>query len=110
MATCALCGRDEDLTRHHLVPRCRHANRRNKRDFAREIVHQTVGLCRPCHKQVHAVLSEKQLEREWNTIPRLLSHPEIARFVDWIRSKPIGFRCTTSATRNRRDRGTYGAR
>lgn len=95
MANCALCGREEELTRHHLIPRTRHSNRRNKRDFDRATVHRTVGLCRPCHKQVHAVLTEKELEREWNTVPKLLQHPEIERFVAWIRGKPRGFRCIT---------------
>ena len=99
---CALCGREEPLTRHHLVPRCRRANRRNKRDFARETVRETAGVCRPCHTQIHAVLTEKQLEREWNTSEKLLSPPEIARFVEWVRTKPAGFRVPTHAARTKR--------
>ena len=48
---CGLCGREpERLTRHHLIPRTRHANRRNKRDFDRDEVQARVAwLCRPCH-------------------------------------------------------------
>ncbi len=93
MAICALCGREEEVTRHHLVPRCRHANKRNKREFDRATVRQTAPFCRPCHRQVHAVLTEKELEREWNTVEKLRAHPEIARFLAWIRAKPTGFRC-----------------
>jgi len=93
-ATCELCGRAvARLTRHHLIPRTRHSNRRNKRDFGRHEVHERVAwLCRPCHDHVHNVFSEKELERHFNTVSRLREHAEIARFVEWIAAKPAGFR------------------
>ena len=92
MPVCAICGRDEVLTRHHLIPRTRHPNKRNKREFPRCLVKATVGICRPCHSQIHAVLTEKELEREWNTVERLRSHPEVAKFAAWIATKPAGFK------------------
>jgi len=55
-------------------------------------MHQVAGICRSCHSQIHLVLSEKDLEREFNTIEKLRGHPEIARFAVWIRAKPNGFR------------------
>jgi hypothetical protein len=93
-AVCAICEREETLTRHHLIPRTRHRNKRNKRDFDRAVVRQVVGICRPCHSQIHEVLSEKQLEREFNTVAKLKQHPEIAKFARWVRMKPRGFRCS----------------
>lgn len=98
---CRICGREETLTKHHLIPRTRHHNRRNKRDFARHTVRETIGLCRPCHSQVHAILTEKELERDWNTIERLNTHPEIRRFGDWISSKPAGFKCPSHAANSK---------
>jgi 5-methylcytosine-specific restriction endonuclease McrA len=92
---CAICGREETLTRHHLIPRTRHANKKNKRDFERMVVKQTIGICRPCHSQIHALLTEKELEREWNTVEKLKSHPELIRFIGWIQKKPRGFVCLT---------------
>jgi len=47
-------------------------------------------LCGACHRQVHRTLTEKELEREYNTVEALLSHPEISRFVRWIERKPHG--------------------
>lgn len=89
--TCELCGRAAiDLTRHHLIPRTRHKNKRNKKTFDRQEIHRTVDLCRPCHRHIHATLDNKTLEREYNTVEALLSHPDIRRFVDWIRKKPQG--------------------
>lgn len=91
---CELCGRPVPrLTRHHLIPRTRHRNRRNKREFDRSEVHERVAwLCRPCHDHVHAVFSEKTLEREYNTLESLRREPEIARFVEWIAARPASFR------------------
>ena len=89
---CAICGREETLTRHHLIPRTRHHNKRNKREFKRATVRQIVGICRSCHSQIHSLLSEKELEREWNTIEKLKTHPGVAKFAEWIATKPRGFK------------------
>ncbi|MFL6583053.1 MAG: hypothetical protein ACJ8KU_00890 [Chthoniobacterales bacterium] len=90
--TCAICGREETLTRHHLIPRTRHHNKRNKREFDRATVKQVVGMCRPCHSQIHALFTEKELEREFNTVERLRMHPELTKFARWIAKKPRGFK------------------
>ncbi|HJT80231.1 MAG TPA: hypothetical protein VJ719_03455 [Chthoniobacterales bacterium] len=54
---------------------------------------KVVGICRPCHSQIHEVLTEKELERDFNTVDKLKRHPEIAKFARWIQGKPRGFRC-----------------
>ena len=88
---CGLCGRVvERRTRHHLIPRSRHTNKRVKTRFTREELHRTVSLCPACHRQVHRTLTEKELERGYNTVEALLSHPEIHGFVRWIEGKPHG--------------------
>ncbi len=90
---CALCGRQERLTRHHLIPRARHGKRRVRRRVDRETLKQAVILvCRPCHDQIHRVLDEHTLEQDYNTAEALLAHPEIRRFAEWIARRPAGFR------------------
>ena len=92
--TCELCGRGGiDITRHHLIPRTRHSNKRNQKLFERDDVRtRLAGLCRPCHGFIHKVLSEKQMELEYNTVDLLRSHPEIGKFVEWVRRRPAGLR------------------
>ena len=86
---CNLCGRAvEVLTRHHLVPRTRHKNKKNKKLFARDEVKKVIWLCQACHENVHAVLTEKELERTFHTIELLAAHPKIAKFTEWIRTRP----------------------
>jgi 5-methylcytosine-specific restriction endonuclease McrA len=88
---CGLCGRLVELrTRHHLIPRSRHANKRVKKSFSREALQRTVPLCGACHRQIHRTLTEKELEREYNTVEALLAHPGISRFVRWVERKPHG--------------------
>lgn len=99
---CAICGREETLTRHHLIPRTRHHNKRNKREFERDVVRQVVGVCRPCHSQIHALLSEKELERDFNTVAQLKAHPGVAKFAAWIATKPRGFKAAVQRTTERK--------
>ncbi|MBD3670420.1 MAG: hypothetical protein HUJ29_06570 [Gammaproteobacteria bacterium] len=91
---CELCGRQmEALTRHHLIPRMRHRNRRTQRQFDRdERTSRILWVCRPCHNHIHAVFSEKELAAQYNTRERLSAHHEIARFINWIANKPPGFK------------------
>ena len=89
MPTCELCGREVSKThRHHLIPKTRHANKRVRQSFSREDLHETIDLCAPCHKTVHAVISEKQLQRKYSTLESLKAHPDIAKFVAWVATRP----------------------
>ncbi len=99
---CAICGREETLTRHHLIPRTRHHNKKNKRDFERPLVRQVVGICRPCHSQIHAFMGEKELERDYNTVAKLKAHPGVAKFAEWIATRPRGFKAAMQRSGSRK--------
>lgn len=92
MDVCELCHRRVDeVTKHHLIPRTRHKNKKNKKDFTRdEVKGRLIHLCRPCHKQVHTVLTNKELERHYNTLEALRMHPEIQAFCAWVAKRPGG--------------------
>jgi glutaredoxin-related protein len=47
-------------------------------------------LCPACHRQIHKTLTEKELEREYNTVEALRSQPDLEKFVRWIEDKPHG--------------------
>jgi len=81
LPVCPLCERpippgagDE----HHLVPRSRGGR-------------QTALLHRICHRQLHALFSETELARDYASVEALKAHPDVARFLEWVRSKPPGF-------------------
>lgn len=78
---CPLCGRPipgDQRDDHHLVPKCRGGR-------------ETLTLHRVCHRQIHALFSEVELERLYPTIEALRAHPQIDKFVTWVRRKPPGF-------------------
>lgn len=103
---CELCSRTvARLTRHHLIPRTRHKNKRNKKAFDRDEVRTRILMvCGPCQKQIHALFTEKELERTYNTREALLAHPEVSRFVTWLATKPDGTAVRVFHSRDRRDR------
>jgi hypothetical protein len=101
---CELCGRAVgQLTKHHLIPRMRHRHRHTRAAYGRtELGTRLLWVCRPCHDHIHAVLSEKELAAAYNTRMALLAHPEIRRFVDWIRRRPVSLKPRSRAMKRRR--------
>lgn len=76
-----LCERnipEGHLDKHHLVPKL-------KGGKVTEVLHLA------CHRQIHAVIGNRELEVKYNTVEALLSHPEIQKFVSWIKKKPNDF-------------------
>lgn len=80
---CELCERviiPNTESKHHLVPKSRGGASDN-----------FVYLHEICHKQIHALFTEKQLDREYNTISKLKEHKDVQRFVAWVFKKPLEF-------------------
>ena len=86
---CSLCGREEPLTFHHLIPRKNHRNKWFRKRFTRaEMQTRGIDVCRKCHSYLHSVLDEKELGRNYNTREALLAHPLIAKFVEFRKERP----------------------
>ena len=78
---CPLCDRPippSQRDAHHLVPKSRGGV-------------QTTWLHRICHRQIHALLTEAELAREYHHVEALWQHPELAKFLHWVRRKPDDF-------------------
>ncbi len=82
---CALCDRvvpPAQRDQHHLVPKSKGGR-------------QTASLHRVCHRQIHALLTDSELAREYATVEALLRHPELQAFVAWVKTKPEDFFVST---------------
>jgi len=101
---CALCKREVDeLTVHHLIPKSRHKNKKAKDKFGRDEMRNRVAmLCGPCHANIHAIFSEKTLEREFPTLELLAADPDVLKFTEWIKNKPASFHVSTHRANNKR--------
>ena len=65
--------------------------RQTRRAFDPDELNSRIAmLCRACHKFIHRTLTECELAASYNTIFQLRSQPGIAKFINWIASKPSG--------------------
>jgi len=81
LAVCALCDRPIPPAlrdAHHLIPKSRGGD-------------VTVYLHRACHKQIHALFTETELAKKYASPQALRDHPEMARFINWVKDKPCEF-------------------
>jgi len=85
---CFLCGRPlgRRVQWHHPVPKSRGGR-------------ETLPIHPICHRKIHAVLSNKELERSFATAATLRAHPEIVRFLDWVAGKDPDFHAPTRTRR-----------
>ena len=94
LVVCPLCERPippSQRDAHHLVPKSRGGV-------------QTEWLHRICHRQIHALFNETELARHYNSVERLLSHPDVSRFVAWVQRKPPDFCERTSRSERKGQR------
>lgn len=92
---CPLCGRpipgDVRSSLHHLVPKLKGGKNG-----------PVVRLHDICHRKIHATFTEAELARSYASVEALRAHPEIARFVAWVRGRPPGFHARTAGPRRGR--------
>ena len=91
---CPLCAREIPArleSKHHLVPKLKGG------------AHGTVVvLHRACHSKIHAVFTEAELARTFDTIEKILGNPEMDKFAKWIAKRPIDFDDGTKSRRRLR--------
>ena len=90
---CPLCGRTgEWLTpsKHHLVPKSRDGR-------------VTEDICVDCHKQIHALFTLPELEREYDTLDRLRAAEPMRRWIAWA-AKQRGGRVAVRASHAKKNR------
>jgi hypothetical protein len=85
---CELCEREHLLTFHHLIPKSQHKNKWFKKNFTKEQMNQGIDICKDdCHKQIHILISEKELGKNYNTVQKLLSHKEVKKYIKWLKDR-----------------------
>jgi hypothetical protein len=82
--SCFLCGRPigTRVQWHHVVPKSRGGR-------------ETAPVHPICHRTIHATLTNKEIERDYASAEALRAHPEIARFIHWVRDKDPDFHAPT---------------
>lgn len=88
---CPICGHSyppKRMSKHHLVPKSRRGR-------------ETVLLCRNCHRQIHALFTEKELEERFPTLEKLLEAEALQPWIRWVRRRRPRGRITTRTSRRK---------
>lgn len=78
---CPICDRsipESQKDAHHLIPK-------SKGGKTTEYLH------RICHKQIHALFTETELAQQYHHAQILREHPEMMKFIQWVKNKPDAF-------------------
>ena len=76
---CPICEREcpwDVRSRHHIIPKSRKGR-------------VIVLICTDCHRQIHVLFTEKELERSYGTVETLRTAPEMQTWIAWISKKPF---------------------
>ncbi len=90
---CPICDREMIegffIDRHHFFPKCRGGRET-------ELVHKI------CHRKIHSLFREKELEKKYNNAESVREHPEIIKFIKWVSTKdPKFYDSTFTANRKK---------
>jgi hypothetical protein len=53
-----------------------------------EIRQATIDCCVPCSKQVHALFTNGEMKRQFNTLEKLKNDPKVQNWITWRRKHP----------------------
>ena len=93
---CELCKREGiiKITEHHLIP---------KEVGGAKL--PVALLCQDCHKQIHALYTNKGLAMRLNTLQALEKDERVARYLRYIKNQPPNKNITIKKSRAVRKKG-----
>lgn len=63
-----------NLTKHHFIPKSCGGR-------------STENICRTCHRQLHALFTNKELEKELNSVEVLKVNRDVQKYLDWVKDR-----------------------
>lgn len=92
---CPICEREmidgPSIGRHHLMPKT----------FGGK---ETIEMHRICHRKIHSLLTDRELQHIYHTVQTLLQHEGIQKFVKWVSKKDPEFYDVSKDTQRIRNR------
>lgn len=85
---CQLCGRDNVLTFHHLIPTCLHTNKWFAKNYSSSELSKGIYICQyQCHSEIHKLIPEKELGKYYNTVDKLMEHEQVRKYINWVKKR-----------------------
>lgn len=93
---CPLCKRPLiHASGHHLTPKCRGGR-------------ETTLICCDCHRMIHSLFSNKELERTYNSVEALLANEQVQKMVAFLSKQDPNRRYRAVLSKAQRGRGRNG--
>lgn len=90
---CPLCERPNlNPSNHHMIPKSRGGK-------------VTKTICIDCHKAIHSVFTNKELEEKYNNVDELMLHDQFSKMVKFISKQDPGGKVNIVHTNNRKRKG-----
>lgn len=77
---CIFCGFKYSWSNHHLIPRTTWLEVNPFPELVNR-KHETIRVCRTCHKKIHQLIPNRQLAFNYNTVETLKEHPLFAQYL-----------------------------
>ena len=75
---CELCNRNvSNITKHHLIPLQKGGEK-----------FETLSLCSTCHRQIHALFTNRELLTHYHSLESLKRDKKIIKFLNFIKNIP----------------------
>lgn len=87
---CELCGsKDDYLNFHHLIPRTLHSTRFFEKTYEKRYMKEHgIWICKMfCHRQIHRLITEKEMGLSYNTLEKLLNNEKVSSFINWRKKR-----------------------
>ncbi len=65
---------------------------------------EVIALHKICHDKIHHTFANHELASVYNTVEMIVSHPEIIKFIKWIKNKEPSFYDKSKDTAHRRSK------
>lgn len=89
---CQICKREvEYYEKHHLYP----IKTRRKSE-------ETIIVCNSCGDNIHLLFTNNELQKEYNTLEKLLNSERLQKYIQWISNKPESYSVCCKKKKRRR--------
>lgn len=82
LGNCPICEREmlkgPFSDKHHFLPKCKGGK-------------ETEHVHRVCHNKIHSVFTESELAKKYNDPGKVREHPEMQKFIEWVKNKEPNF-------------------
>ncbi|CAF3893368.1 unnamed protein product [Rotaria sordida] len=84
---CKLCGCDQRITIHHLIPKLILKRMRNSGKESVDVSKYLIEVCRSCHNEIHRIWPHNELAKDYQTVDMILDAPAIQPYLNWKRKR-----------------------